>query len=170
MHVCFSLCAPIAQAKLETKALKAKRPGFTDERYHETSYYIENGKCPGTSSNILKRFARTNIPNTIEVFVLVWLPSLFWALYRSRASSAQRSGALEQKSNQTAGGGVHKVRGADHTPAIMCYAVHLSQHSGHSAPPIVHRGRKAVQINHDTKQHLLFFLCVCSLGSGQLAI
>lgn len=32
------------QAKLETKALKAKRPGFTDERYHETSYYIENGK------------------------------------------------------------------------------------------------------------------------------
>lgn len=32
------------QAKLETKALKAKRPGFTDERYNETSYYIENGK------------------------------------------------------------------------------------------------------------------------------
>lgn len=32
------------QAKLETKALKAKRPGFTDERYCETSYYIENGK------------------------------------------------------------------------------------------------------------------------------
>ncbi|RZF46026.1 hypothetical protein LSTR_LSTR004739 [Laodelphax striatellus] len=30
-------------AKLETKALKAKRPGFTDERYNETSYYIENG-------------------------------------------------------------------------------------------------------------------------------
>lgn len=32
------------QAKLETKALKAKRPGFTDERYNETSYYLENGK------------------------------------------------------------------------------------------------------------------------------
>lgn len=32
------------QAKLETKALKAKRPGFTDDRYYETSYYIENGK------------------------------------------------------------------------------------------------------------------------------
>lgn len=32
------------QAKLETKALKAKRPGFTDERYNETSYYMENGK------------------------------------------------------------------------------------------------------------------------------
>ncbi|KPJ11835.1 RNA pseudouridylate synthase domain-containing protein 2 [Papilio machaon] len=31
------------QAKLETKALKAKRPGFTDDRYNETSYYIENG-------------------------------------------------------------------------------------------------------------------------------
>ncbi|KAK6619155.1 hypothetical protein RUM44_003537 [Polyplax serrata] len=30
------------QAKLETKALKAKRPGFTDDRYNETSYYIEN--------------------------------------------------------------------------------------------------------------------------------
>ena len=34
----------VFQAKLETKALKAKRPGFTDERYNETSYYIENGK------------------------------------------------------------------------------------------------------------------------------
>lgn len=33
------------QAKLETKALKAKRPGFTDDRYNETSYYIENGEC-----------------------------------------------------------------------------------------------------------------------------
>ncbi|KAL9874359.1 rluA pseudouridine synthase 1 isoform 2-T7 [Glossina fuscipes fuscipes] len=33
----------VKKAKLETKALKAKRPGFTDERYHETSYYIENG-------------------------------------------------------------------------------------------------------------------------------
>jgi len=29
---------------LETKALKAKRPGFTDDRYNETSYYIENGE------------------------------------------------------------------------------------------------------------------------------
>ncbi|EDW28311.1 GL19017 [Drosophila persimilis] len=33
----------LKKAKLETKALKAKRPGFTDERYQETSYYIENG-------------------------------------------------------------------------------------------------------------------------------
>ncbi|XP_072161775.1 pseudouridylate synthase RPUSD2-like [Bemisia tabaci] len=33
----------LKRAKLETKALKAKRPGFTDERYNETSYYIENG-------------------------------------------------------------------------------------------------------------------------------
>ncbi|KAM7353965.1 pseudouridylate synthase RPUSD2-like isoform 2-T4 [Cochliomyia hominivorax] len=33
----------LKKAKLETKALKAKRPGFTDERYHETSYYIKNG-------------------------------------------------------------------------------------------------------------------------------
>ena len=32
------------QAKIETKALKAKRPGFTDDRYHETEYYVENGK------------------------------------------------------------------------------------------------------------------------------
>ena len=30
------------QAKLETKALKAKRPGFTDERYNETSYYYDS--------------------------------------------------------------------------------------------------------------------------------
>lgn len=28
---------------METKALKAKRPGFTDERYNETSYYTEHG-------------------------------------------------------------------------------------------------------------------------------
>lgn len=43
---CFSFFSfvRLTQAKLETKALKAKRPGFTDERYHETSYYIENGK------------------------------------------------------------------------------------------------------------------------------
>ncbi|KAH8397602.1 hypothetical protein KR215_001927 [Drosophila sulfurigaster] len=33
----------LKKAKLETKALKAKRPGFTDERYQETSYYTENG-------------------------------------------------------------------------------------------------------------------------------
>ena len=29
---------------METKALKAKRPGFTDDRYKETAYYVENGK------------------------------------------------------------------------------------------------------------------------------
>ena len=33
----------ISQAKIETRALKAKRPGFTDERYNETSYLFENG-------------------------------------------------------------------------------------------------------------------------------
>lgn len=38
------LCNHSIKAKLETKALKAKRPGFTDERYQETSYYMENGK------------------------------------------------------------------------------------------------------------------------------
>jgi hypothetical protein len=31
------------QAKMETKALKAKRPGFNDDRYNETQYYVENG-------------------------------------------------------------------------------------------------------------------------------
>lgn len=41
---CFHFVSSGLQAKLETKALKAKRPGFTDERYHETSYYVENGK------------------------------------------------------------------------------------------------------------------------------
>ena len=39
----FIFCTFSFQAKLETKALKAKRPGFTDERYNETSYYVENG-------------------------------------------------------------------------------------------------------------------------------
>ena len=29
---------------METKALKAKRPGFSDDRYNETQYYVENGK------------------------------------------------------------------------------------------------------------------------------
>jgi hypothetical protein len=39
----------LLQAKLETKALKAKRPGFTDDRYNETSYYIENGELTNMS-------------------------------------------------------------------------------------------------------------------------
>lgn len=30
--------------KLETKDLKATRPGFSEERFEETSYYTENGK------------------------------------------------------------------------------------------------------------------------------
>lgn len=42
LHAEFNRFSP--QAKLETKALKAKRPGFTDDRYYETSYYIENGE------------------------------------------------------------------------------------------------------------------------------
>lgn len=33
----------LKKTKLETKALKAKRPGFTDEKYAETSYWFENG-------------------------------------------------------------------------------------------------------------------------------
>ena len=33
------------QAKFETKALKAKRPGFSEDRYNETSYYVENGEA-----------------------------------------------------------------------------------------------------------------------------
>ncbi|XP_040568039.1 pseudouridylate synthase RPUSD2 isoform X3 [Lepeophtheirus salmonis] len=33
----------VKKAKFETKALKAKRPGFTDDRYNETAYYVENG-------------------------------------------------------------------------------------------------------------------------------
>nr|XP_014085618.1 RNA pseudouridylate synthase domain-containing protein 2 [Bactrocera oleae] len=33
----------LKKARLETKALKAKRPGFSDDRYEETSYYFENG-------------------------------------------------------------------------------------------------------------------------------
>merc|ERR1712045_665619 len=34
--------ADVKKAKLETKALKAKRPGFTDERYNETSYFHDS--------------------------------------------------------------------------------------------------------------------------------
>jgi hypothetical protein len=30
---------------METKALKAKRPGFSDDRYNETQYYVENGNA-----------------------------------------------------------------------------------------------------------------------------
>lgn len=45
------------QAKLETKALKAKRPGFTDERYNETSYYVENGECCVFNTIFLLNFA-----------------------------------------------------------------------------------------------------------------
>ncbi len=43
----------VKKAKLETKALKAKRPGFTDERYNETSYYHEpeNGELKGTNDS-----------------------------------------------------------------------------------------------------------------------
>ncbi|XP_053949814.1 pseudouridylate synthase RPUSD2 [Anastrepha ludens] len=33
----------LKKARFETKALKAKRPGFSDDRYDETSYYFENG-------------------------------------------------------------------------------------------------------------------------------
>jgi len=45
------------QAKLETKALKAKRPGFTDERYNETSYYHdpESSKSPISLSFSLRK-------------------------------------------------------------------------------------------------------------------
>ena len=46
------------QAKLETKALKAKRPGFTDERYNETSYYYDINSSKSTlnfrAKNVLK--------------------------------------------------------------------------------------------------------------------
>jgi len=33
----------VKKAKFETKDLNSKRPGFNDDRYAETSYYIENG-------------------------------------------------------------------------------------------------------------------------------
>lgn len=48
------VCFLFPQAKLETKALKAKRPGFTDDRYNETSYYIENGKSRSALITIFK--------------------------------------------------------------------------------------------------------------------
>jgi len=33
----------VKRAKIETRALKAKRPGFSEERYNETEYFFENG-------------------------------------------------------------------------------------------------------------------------------
>lgn len=53
------------QAKLETKALKAKRPGFTDERYNETSYYMENGK------NILYIYKKITYTIVVKLKVLI---------------------------------------------------------------------------------------------------
>jgi hypothetical protein len=44
------------QAKLETKALKAKRPGFTDDRYKETAYYVENGEFKNKSFIVVVRY------------------------------------------------------------------------------------------------------------------
>lgn len=40
----FFFLSPSLKAKIETRALKAKRPGFSEERYNETEYYFENGK------------------------------------------------------------------------------------------------------------------------------
>ena len=44
------------QAKIETRALKAKRPGFSEERYNETEYYFENGKSLALSLSRLDFF------------------------------------------------------------------------------------------------------------------
>ena len=46
----------MGQAKLETKALKAKRPGFTDDRYKETAYYVENGKFGKKINTVFQAF------------------------------------------------------------------------------------------------------------------
>lgn len=62
------LQAPFSlQAKLETKALKAKRPGFTDERYNETSYYYdpENSKLVQTA-RALNGSGRANTKNIVN--------------------------------------------------------------------------------------------------------
>ena len=53
------------QAKLETKALKAKRPGFTDDRYKETAYYVENGKL--YSRIFFRLFENVNMKHKIYV-------------------------------------------------------------------------------------------------------
>ena len=47
----------LLQAKLETKALKAKRPGFTDDRYKETAYYVENGEYLSSTGIGMERTA-----------------------------------------------------------------------------------------------------------------
>ena len=57
----------VFQAKIETKALKAKRPGFTDDRYNETEYYVENGKY--NFFNIKYFFRRSLLDQSLSHFL-----------------------------------------------------------------------------------------------------
>lgn len=46
----------VKKVKLEANSLKTKRPGFSDERYDETSYYFENGMA-NILINQLRRYS-----------------------------------------------------------------------------------------------------------------
>ena len=54
---------------METKALKAKRPGFTDERYMETAYFVENGEFLCDAAGITQPF--------IKIYRISWEPKIF---------------------------------------------------------------------------------------------
>ncbi|KAK2723888.1 hypothetical protein QYM36_002297 [Artemia franciscana] len=54
-------------AKLETRALKAKRPGFSDERYNETDYYFENAeKMAGKKINHTEIIAKNTVSSVVD--------------------------------------------------------------------------------------------------------
>lgn len=75
----------LLQAKLETKALKAKRPGFTDDRYNETSYYIENGEWLTLSMTSLLHKRRSYVgTSTAPCEQTSWKEKLFYFWFRRK--------------------------------------------------------------------------------------
>lgn len=135
------------QAKLETKALKAKRPGFTDERYHETSYYIENGKCTPPPRK----------PNSINPPVLMLvLPATpdgryFVSLFGSYTLALHLTGI---ESNVCA---CNKEPVTTMPPTITCYTLHSNSRLGTD-------GTK--QINHAAVVCTVQSVCVRSPAFG----
>ena len=77
MKIKLRFCSP--QAKIETRALKAKRPGFSEERYNETEYYFENGKLAHCVDCLLVQFCR------------LWPPQLepIWSVETDRTAPSE---------------------------------------------------------------------------------
>ena len=72
---------------METKALKAKRPGFTDERYMETAYFVENGEFLCDAAGITQPF--------IKIYRISWEPKIFPASVSNRSNFAHYPAAAE---------------------------------------------------------------------------